>query len=115
VNATALIRAARRAAGLSKRALAARAGTSPAAIVLYEAGERDPGVETVERILLAAGRAAPRLDPELRRVDRHRNAARLAAVLELAEHLPHRPAARRLRAPLLPPMPPRTTRSRASR
>jgi transcriptional regulator with XRE-family HTH domain len=99
---SAMLRAARSAAGTSKRRLAARAATSPAAIVLYEAGRRDPGVETLERLLLAAGRAAPRLDPTLRRVDRRRNAERLRAVLELAEHLPRRRADRVLRAPTLP-------------
>ena len=102
MEAAAMVRAARTAAGMSKRRLAALAETSPAAIVHYEAGRRDPGVETLDRILLAADRAAPRLDPTLRRVDRRRNADRLAAVLELAEHLPHRAANRVLRAPVLP-------------
>lgn len=99
-----VLQRARTASGLSKRALARAAGTSPAAIVLYEQGARDPGVDTLDRILRAAERGAPRYDPTVRRVDRHRNAARLAAVLELAEHLPRRPAARRLVAPTLPPV-----------
>jgi transcriptional regulator with XRE-family HTH domain len=102
VDAAATIRTAREHAGLSKRELARRARTSPAAIVAYEGGGRDPSVGTLERILAATGhrgeivvsRRAPRPD--------RRRAARLRQVLELAEHLPRRRASRHLRYPPLP-------------
>lgn len=50
-----LIRTARARARLSQRELARRAATSPGAIAIYERGRRDPGVETLRRILGAAG------------------------------------------------------------
>ena len=96
-----MIRTARERAGLSKRELARRAGTSPAAIVAYESGERDPSVRTLARILAATGhRGDVNLRPGPSRPDQQR-AARLRQVLELAEHLPRRRASRRLRFPPL--------------
>jgi transcriptional regulator with XRE-family HTH domain len=50
-----LIRMARREAGLTQAELAARASTSQAAISAYESGRRSPSVETLARVLLAAG------------------------------------------------------------
>lgn len=50
-----LIRLARHRSGLTQRELAARAGTSPAAIAQYENGKRDPAVGTLQRVLRAAG------------------------------------------------------------
>jgi transcriptional regulator with XRE-family HTH domain len=101
MDAASTIRTARERAGLSKRALARRAGTSAAAIVAYESGGRDPSVGTLARILAATGH---RGDVVLRRGSARRDrerAARLRQVLELAEHLPHRRASRRLRYPPL--------------
>lgn len=49
------LRRARRAAGLSQRALASRAGTSQAAVAAYERGRKDPGTNTFIRLLAAAG------------------------------------------------------------
>ena len=46
---------ARRQAGLTQQALANRAGTSQAAMSAYESGRRSPSVETLCRILGAAG------------------------------------------------------------
>src|SRR3954451_13048206 len=97
MTAATAIRTARLRAGLSKRALARAAGTSPAAIVWYERGEREPTLPTLQRILGAAGsradlavvRSARRLDPA---VAGHR----LAEVLDLADQLPQRRPARRL-------------------
>ena len=50
-----LIRMARRQAGLTQTALAQQAKTSQAAISAYESGRRSPSVETLCRILEAAG------------------------------------------------------------
>ena len=50
-----LIRRARREAGLTQQALAARAATSQAAISAYESGRRSPSVDTLCRVLAAAG------------------------------------------------------------
>src|SRR5687768_2982552 len=50
-----LIRAAREAADLSQRDLAARAGTTQSVVGRIEAGIGSPRVETMERLLQAAG------------------------------------------------------------
>jgi transcriptional regulator with XRE-family HTH domain len=55
MDAAQVIRAAREKSGLSKRELARRAGTSPAAIVKYESRQSSPTVDTLNRILLVAG------------------------------------------------------------
>jgi transcriptional regulator with XRE-family HTH domain len=101
MNAPGAIRLARLRARLSKRELARRAGTSPAAIVHYESGAQAPTYPTLERIVAAAGcRASIRLEPMP--AERRVAAERLHQVLELAEHLPRRRAARRLAYPKLP-------------
>jgi transcriptional regulator with XRE-family HTH domain len=46
----------RRAAGLSQRALAQRAGTSQPAIARYEKGAATPSWETLQRLATACGR-----------------------------------------------------------
>ncbi|MCP3910907.1 MAG: helix-turn-helix transcriptional regulator [Actinomycetia bacterium] len=82
---------ARASAGLSLRELAGRAGTSHATLSAYEQGRVVPAVDTVNRIVRAAGFS---LDAELHR--RHRTedglerGEELAAVLELAEEFPAR-------------------------
>jgi transcriptional regulator with XRE-family HTH domain len=50
-----LIRMARRQAGLTQKSLAERAGTSQAAMSAYESGRRSPSVDTLCRVLGAAG------------------------------------------------------------
>lgn len=50
-----LITLARRQRGLSQRQLAAKAATSQAAIAAYESGRRSPSLETLARIVRAAG------------------------------------------------------------
>jgi transcriptional regulator with XRE-family HTH domain len=50
-----LVRSARRSAGLTQRALAARAGTSAAAINRYEREKAVPDLATLERVLTACG------------------------------------------------------------
>ena len=54
MDAARIIRIAREQSGLSKRELARRAGTSPAAIVKYESGTTSPTVDTLNRILRVA-------------------------------------------------------------
>ncbi len=49
------LREARRSAGLTQAALAQRAGTSQATISAYEHGRKEPSVETLSRLLAAAG------------------------------------------------------------
>jgi transcriptional regulator with XRE-family HTH domain len=93
MDAATVLRDARTGAGLSLRALAARAGTSHATLSAYEAGRVVPSVETLDRIVRAAGFS---LDGELHR--RHRiedgldRGAELVAVLDLAEAFPARHA-----------------------
>jgi transcriptional regulator with XRE-family HTH domain len=50
-----LIRLARRQSRLSQRELARRSGTSQAAIAAYESARRQPTLETLARIVRAAG------------------------------------------------------------
>jgi len=50
-----LIRIARRQSGLTQQMLAERAGTSQAAVSAYESGRRSPSVDTLCRLLGAAG------------------------------------------------------------
>lgn len=50
-----LIRLARKTKGISQRELARRANTSQAAIAAYEAGRRSPSLDTLARIIRAAG------------------------------------------------------------
>jgi transcriptional regulator with XRE-family HTH domain len=85
-----LLSTTRRRAALSQRELARRARTSAAAVCLYERGERVPRVDTLERLLAAAGAAlsldahlAPAIDVQARGRD-------LVAVLDLADRLPQR-------------------------
>lgn len=87
-----LIARCRRRAALSQRQLAERAGTSAAAICLYESGQRVPRVDTLTRIIaatgatLALGATAP---PE---IDLVANGYALEELLDLAQHLPRRSA-----------------------
>lgn len=49
------IKTARQQSGLSLRELAKRAGTSHSALAAYELGSKIPKIETLERIIGAAG------------------------------------------------------------
>lgn len=92
--AAAVVSQVRARAGLSQRALAERSGTSAAAICLYESGERIPRVDTLHRIVEAAG-AELELEliwPTPTAIDLHRNARILEDLLGLADALPHRSA-----------------------
>lgn len=101
MDAAAAIRLARTRARLSKRELARRAHTSPAAIVHYESGAQAPTYPTLERIIRAAGwRAEISVEPLT--ISPEIAGQRLLEVLEFAEHFPRRPAARHLAYPMLP-------------
>jgi hypothetical protein len=59
-----MLRYARRSAGLSQRALAARAGVPQPAVARIERGRVSPSVDTLDRLLAAAGmtlQLAPRI------------------------------------------------------
>jgi transcriptional regulator with XRE-family HTH domain len=93
VDVAATIRQARRDAGLSQSALAARARTSQATISAYESGRKQPSVETLSRLLAATGRrltAERSLPREPSRQEHARVARALVDVLGLAAALPAR-------------------------
>lgn len=101
------LRRARLAAGLTQRQLAARAGTSQAAVSVYESGQKRPAAATFARLVEAADarlavQPAGALGAEAWRRRHERSARVLAEVLALAEALPSRPG-RRLRYPRLVP------------
>jgi transcriptional regulator with XRE-family HTH domain len=99
MSAAALLKEARLRSGLSQAELARRAGITRSVVNVYERGVREPGADTLIRVLSAAGfdvhldRAGP--------IDVQRNARILADVLDLAEHLPSRRRGR-LTYPILP-------------
>jgi len=94
VDAAATLRRARRRSGLSLRALAARAGTSHSTLAAYEQGRKVPTVETLDRIVRAAGYVLEvALTPAVGGADRTARGRELADVLELAEQFPARHAA----------------------
>ena len=92
-SATAALRRAREAAGLSLRSAAERAGTSHATLAAYESGRKTPGLNTYLRILSAYGYAADiELSPRIREVDGYARGEELEEVLALAEQFPARHA-----------------------
>ena len=81
-----LITKAREQGGLSKRELARRAHTSPAAIVEYESGRRSPTVDTLARLIDACGLGwTITLDGKAKRERQLVAGKRLAQVLALAD------------------------------
>jgi transcriptional regulator with XRE-family HTH domain len=97
VHGAAVLSRARKRAGLTQAELARRAGTSQPVISAYEHGRRDPSIETLRRLVRAAGaelelgigvRAGTELPPA---GDDAERAARLVDVLLLADAIPHRP------------------------
>ena len=86
VDAAALLRAARTRAGLSQRALAEAAGTSPSAVAAIESGREQPTVATMDRLLRAAGTELGAASTE--QATLLRRARRLEDVLGLAEARP---------------------------
>lgn len=55
ITAPPIVRYVREQAGLSQRALAEKAGTTQAVVARIESGESNPGVETLSRLVKAAG------------------------------------------------------------
>ena len=86
VDAARLLRSARLEAGLTLRQLAAAAHTSHSTLAAYETGAKCPTVETLNRIVEAAGfRLEGRLAAHAEPFDRDARGRELADVLELAE------------------------------
>jgi transcriptional regulator with XRE-family HTH domain len=90
VHASALVVEARLRSGLSRRELARRAGTSAATLAAYEAGRITPSVDTLDRLIDAAGFDAT-VALTARCSGLHRG-EELAEVLHLAEQFPARHA-----------------------
>jgi transcriptional regulator with XRE-family HTH domain len=100
MDAAVTIRRARSSAGLTLRGLAALAGTSDATLSAYETGHKTPRVDTMQRILRAAGfEAEVHLARRPSGEDRVAKGAELVDVLLLAEQFPARHE-RTLRFPL---------------
>jgi transcriptional regulator with XRE-family HTH domain len=98
MNAAALLRRARTGSGLSLRQLAERAGTSHATLSAYERSRVVPSVQTLQRIVRAAGFGLA-LDLLPRAGDDSADrGGELLEVLELAAQFPARHA-RRLQYP----------------
>ena len=90
-TAAATLRRVRARAGLSLRQLARRAGTSHSTLAAYESGRVTPGVETVDRIVRAAGFALDlEVSPRVGGPDALARGRELVAVLELAAQFPAR-------------------------
>jgi transcriptional regulator with XRE-family HTH domain len=89
VDAGTLISSHRRRAGLSQRELAARAGTSAAAVCLYERGDRVPGTTTLARLIAATG-ATLTMHAVAPPVDLAANGRTLVELLDLVDQLPQR-------------------------
>jgi transcriptional regulator with XRE-family HTH domain len=101
-----LIKAVRRRHGLSQAELARRAGTSQPVISAYEHGRRDPGYETLRKVVEAGGErlrldAVPVQSDLPRAVGVEEHARRLIDVLSLADAIPTRRRSLVLDAPRL--------------
>lgn len=88
-----MIRAARTRSGLTQAELARRAGTSQPVISAYEHGRRDATVETLRRLVAAAGeqlelRLSTPTPEQAPAASDEESAARLVDVLLLADALP---------------------------
>ncbi len=93
MDAASTIRRARLGAGMSLRALAQRAGTSHATLAAYEAGRSIPRVDTLDRILRAAGYASDitmSARPDGTDAERDAKGRELLQVLDLAAQFPAR-------------------------
>lgn len=103
MDAATLLRTARSRAGLTLRQLAERADTSHSRLAAYEAGRTVPGVDTLDRILRAAGYhpvIALSSVPDATREERVAKGEELLAALELAAMFPARHSERTSFPPL---------------
>ncbi|MBW3664477.1 MAG: helix-turn-helix transcriptional regulator [Actinobacteria bacterium] len=101
MDAAFLLRTVRTRAGLTLRQLAERAGTSDSTLSAYESGRVTPRVDTLTRIVAAAGaRLGPRLSALPERDPRRAPAGEeLWQAMLLAEVLPQRQRHQRPQAP----------------
>jgi transcriptional regulator with XRE-family HTH domain len=91
MDAAATLRHTRRRAGMTLRGLAARAGTSHSTLAAYEAGRKVPTVETLDRVVRAAGyELSVELAPSVGGADPAARGRELAEVLDLAARFPAR-------------------------
>jgi transcriptional regulator with XRE-family HTH domain len=93
MTAAEVLRIARRRSGLSSRALARRAGTSHATLLAYETRRKVPRVDTLERIVRAAGFVADvdlARTPDAEDAEREAKGRELVEALELAAQFPAR-------------------------
>lgn len=103
MDAARTLRNVRSRSGLTLRALARRAGTSHSTLAAYEAGRKVPSVETLDRIVRAAGFSLdPEVTPRVGGADAADRGRELIEVLELAAQFPARHA-RRLAYPRFGP------------
>jgi transcriptional regulator with XRE-family HTH domain len=103
MDAAAIITSARTRARLSKRELARRVGTSPAAIVEYESGRRSPTVESLDHILRACGFDLTIDLVSRKETDRLIQRGReLESILSLVDAVPHRWKPTELEFPVFP-------------
>ncbi len=93
MDAAVTLRRVRQRSGLTLRDLARRADTSHSTLSAYESGRKVPTVETLDRIVRAAGyELGVELTPAVGGADRAARGRELAAVLALAEQFPARHA-----------------------
>lgn len=83
------LRAARRRAGMSQRALAEAAGVAPSVVCSYETGARQPSAKMLARLVRAAGAELAVVDVSHQRLQQKR---KLEMVVGAASALPRRPA-----------------------
>ncbi len=101
MDAASIIREVRERAGLSQRALAERAGTSGPTVSFYESGDRIPRVDTLQRIVDAAGASITvTVELDSSHLSLEESGEALRVVLGLADHLP-RESSPQLRYPVL--------------
>ena len=99
MDAGTILRRSRRRAGLTQRQLAEAAGTSAAAVCLYESGARVPRADTLIRLIAATGASLSLSASGPNPVDGVAANHSLQAALELAAALPYVPS-REMQAPV---------------
>ncbi len=107
MDAARTLQQARRRSGLTLRQLAERSETSHATLAAYESGRVTPRVDTLDRVLRAAGYEAEitlRRRPDATPAERGAKGRELIEVLDLASRFPARHA-RNPRHPMFPPAP----------